>query len=276
MIRFTDLQGIILEILMRAPDNRLQRRIIVEESYGSSFVKEKRYGKNTLNVMLHRDLNRLVNSGYLKKNDVGHKNVYYYIPKRRKPKIAEYLEDRFQRKMLDDFWNALTPEQRKKWVQAFIRQQQIMIKPVLKNLGKLRMEIRDWIEQLISDLENPNAYTKQRYSSKERRELLEKLSKEKDKIEKEEKEEKQALWKPNYEEYRQFLMHFQTIFKLIQDGDAIILTKRQLEKLRVSQRDLTSMPIPLYPMVYDKESLRRLGVKENVIRQLFDRARKKM
>lgn len=116
--RFNSLQRDILAVLMQISEKRLQRR----DLRNAVFLRyERRYVLDTFDVILQRALNRLIDFGYLKKDKVSHKQVYYYIPKRRQKEIAERLETETALRVLEDILDALPPEQRRKEIEALRR-----------------------------------------------------------------------------------------------------------------------------------------------------------
>src|SRR3990170_2171957 len=88
---------------------------------------EKTYDKETFEVILNRILKRLLQSGYLKRDSKGHQEVYYFIPKKRKQEIIDELNRRFVHKKLDEIWERLSSEQRKKAVENLVQHQGMLI-----------------------------------------------------------------------------------------------------------------------------------------------------
>jgi len=170
---------------MRTSEKRLQRRDLRKVVYKKY---EKKYTEDTFNVTLQRALNRLLVSGYLKKDNVGHQQVYYYIPKQLHKEIAENLCARIEKeagkKLFDDYWNSLTPEQRKKLVETQKQQYDKAIQMIGRAFQRLvknfESGVKDLAKQWISELEHPNEYVKHRYSAEQRQKFLEILRKEVD------------------------------------------------------------------------------------------------
>lgn len=85
-----DLEKSVLNILLKAPDCRLQR-CEIQKSLSGKYVPNV-YSVGSLPVALHRTLQHLiVDFKMLEKDDQGHKQVYYYIPKNKQKKVKDTL-----------------------------------------------------------------------------------------------------------------------------------------------------------------------------------------
>lgn len=152
---------------------RLQWRDIRDGLYEN--YKEKYRNEYSFNVTLHRTLARLLREGDIEKEEAGHQEVFYFIPKRRRGRIEEELDREFAHKRFDDFWDMLTPEQRKKTVHNLAEAGQSMVIVVQELLANLTGGLKEWTEETISRLEIPTEYIKEKHSPDQRKQILREL-----------------------------------------------------------------------------------------------------
>lgn len=156
-------------MLVSNPAMKLQWK----EIFKTLYVNNKEYKtKSSFSVTLHRKLKKLVVSGDLGKEEKGHQQVFYFIPKKRQKKVIEELEKVYISKKFDDFWDRLSLDQRKKIVRDATAQQQLFIS-ILQNFSlEFLSMMQEWVEPLISKLENPTEDIKAKYSIEERDQFL--------------------------------------------------------------------------------------------------------
>jgi hypothetical protein len=94
----------ILKILSEAPEWRLQRKQIYEKLYDGYKYSKKYPDENTFNVTLYRQLR---DHEYVKKDNVGHKQVFYYVQKEQQKNVKDLLE----KEGIHEFVDKATPEQ---------------------------------------------------------------------------------------------------------------------------------------------------------------------
>lgn len=161
----------ILTALALSVNMRLQWREIrdiVHKKY------EGTYDKETFEVIFSRVLKRLFQEGYVKKDTVGHQEVYYFIPKQRQQEIVDELNKRFAHKKLDEIWERLSSEQRKKAVETIVFQSNLIIQSQKAMAMNLTSFIEDWIPELVSRV-NKAPEMPREYSPEEKRELLKEI-----------------------------------------------------------------------------------------------------
>jgi hypothetical protein len=137
---------------------------------------EKTYDKETFEVILNRILKRLLQSGYLKRDSKGHQEVYYFIPKKRKQEITEELNRRFMHKKLDEIWERLSSDQRKKAVENLVQQQGMLIQADRHLATTVILGVKDLGEVYLSDLNKPAESVRKEYSQEDKQELATLLS----------------------------------------------------------------------------------------------------
>lgn len=160
-------------LLSKSPKTRLRWRAIRDGVYEN--YKEKYPNPYSFNVTLHRALARLLREGDIKKEEVGHQEVFYSIPKSRQGKIEEELQKEYVYKTFDDIWDMLTPEQRKKTVQNLSQQGQSIALIIREMIVNLTAQLKEWIGQSISELENPSERLKEKYPPEQRAQFLREL-----------------------------------------------------------------------------------------------------
>ena len=136
---------------------------------------EKTYDKETFEVILNRVLKRLLQSGYLKRDSKGHQEVYYFIPKKRKQEIIDELNRRFVHKKLDEIWERLSSEQRKKAVENLVQHQGMLIQSEKQLVKTFVLGIKELGEVYLSDLNKPPEVAKKELSPGEKQELARQL-----------------------------------------------------------------------------------------------------
>lgn len=136
---------------------------------------EKAYDKETLEVILSRVLKRLLQSGYVKRDSKGHQRVYYFIPKQRQKEIIEELNRRFAHRKLDEIWDKLASEQRKKAVEALAHQSKLIVQGEKTMIKDLASVFKDWIPELISSVNKSSETPRKEYSPEEKQELCREL-----------------------------------------------------------------------------------------------------
>jgi hypothetical protein len=157
-------------MLATSPAMRLQWKEIFNTLYPKYENEHKT--KNSFSVTLHRKLKGLISHGDLKKEEKGHQQVFYFIPKKRRKEVVEEIEKASVLKKFDAFLDSFSSEQRKKLLQDSIVQQQLFI----SFLGRFSIEFLSSMQQLlepwISKLENPTEGIKDKYSKEEREQFL--------------------------------------------------------------------------------------------------------
>jgi len=162
----------VLTCLILTVDKRLRWREIrntIHEKY------EKIYDKETFEVMLNRVLKRLLQSGHVKKESKGHQQVYYFIPKKRQKEISEELDRRFAHEKLDEIWDVLTTEQRKKSVENLALQSRLIIQSGKAFVKNFALSMKDLIGVWVTELERPSRSVEEKYSPEKRQGFLREL-----------------------------------------------------------------------------------------------------
>lgn len=157
-------------MLVSNPAMKLQWKEIFNVLYTNY---EKKYKtKSSFSVTLHRKLKKLVVSGDLKKEEKGHQQVFYFIPKKRKEKVIEELERAYISKKFDDFWDRLSLDQRRKILRDSVAQQQLFIS-FLRNFSlEFLSMMHEWVDPWVSKFKNPTEDIKAKYSIEERDQFL--------------------------------------------------------------------------------------------------------
>lgn len=149
---FSELSLDVLAALRQAPNKRLQRRQI--QTALSEKYRKKYATNNIFNVTLQRTLNRLVKAKLLEKDDKGHKQVYYYIPRKCQKQIAEILEWQGANKLFNDYWSVLTPQQRKQFAKETEALLNAALRLLVKNkVHKLMNQGREYVT--VAELREP-------------------------------------------------------------------------------------------------------------------------
>jgi hypothetical protein len=89
--------------------------------------KYSKCDKESFEVLLSRALARLLKSGYLKKDDKGHQEVFYYIPKKRQQKVIDQISKRFLYTKVDEFWEKFSLDQKKRLAKDLVYSQSMRI-----------------------------------------------------------------------------------------------------------------------------------------------------
>lgn len=162
----------VLTALTLSVNTRLQWREIrdiVHKKY------EKTYDKETFEVLLNRVLKRLLQSGYVKRDSKGHQEVYYFIPKQCQKEIIDELNRRFMHKKLDEIWERLSSEQRKRAVENLVQQQGMLIQAE-KHLAKtVILSVKDISAIYLDGLNKPPESVAKEYSPEEKQKLATQL-----------------------------------------------------------------------------------------------------
>ena len=87
-VRLDDIEIDVLSTLTQNPNHRLQRCNI----RNNLTEKYKKYAEDSFNNILQRKLSHLCSAGLLKKDDVGHQQVYYHIPKEKQQEVNQRLD----------------------------------------------------------------------------------------------------------------------------------------------------------------------------------------
>ena len=171
---------------------------------------EKTYDKETFEVLLTRVLKHLFQSGYVKKDIRGHQEVYYFIPKRRRKVIIDELNRRFMHKKLDEIWERLSSEQRKKAVESLIQRQGLLLQAENHFFKTVLEGLRDLGSVYLSELNKPQMNVRKELSSEKKQELSRQLDTlEKECIKIESNMEKEALTiKENWKEHLELSFEF--------------------------------------------------------------------
>jgi hypothetical protein len=161
-------------MLILSPARKLQWKEIFNPLYRKH--KEKYRTKNSFSVTLYRKLKAIVDSGDLEKEEKGHQQVFYSIPKTRQKKVMEEIEKAEVLKKFDAFWDSFSSEQRKKLIQESAVQQQLFVSSMQKFSIELLSGMQELAEPWISKLENPTEEIRAKYSKKERQKYLSEIS----------------------------------------------------------------------------------------------------
>jgi hypothetical protein len=160
-------------MLAMSPAMRLQWKEIFNTLYAK--YKNKHKTPNSFGVTLHRKLEKLIRSSDLEKEEKGHQQVFYFIPKKRQEKVIEELERAYIFKKFDDFWDMFSLEQRKKIIRDSAAQQQLFILSMQNFTLQFLSMTQDLVEPWIAKLEKPTEDIKARYSPEERKKFLKEL-----------------------------------------------------------------------------------------------------
>jgi deoxyribodipyrimidine photolyase len=137
---------------------------------------EKTYDKETFEVLLNRVLKRLFQLGHIKKDSKGHQEVYYFIPKQRQKEIIDELNRRFVHKKLDEIWERLSSEQRKRAVENLMHYQALQIQAERHLVKTFVGGLKELGEVYLSDLNSPQEVSKRELSAEEKQELARQLA----------------------------------------------------------------------------------------------------
>lgn len=190
-------------MLAMSPAMRLQWKEIFNTLYAR--YKNKHKTKNSFSVTLHRKLAELIRSSDLEKEEKGHQQVFYFVPKKRQKKVIEELERNYVFKKFDDFWDKLSLDQRKEIIRDSAAQQHLFILSLRNFSLQFLSMTQDLVEPRIAKLEKPTEDIKARYSPEERKEFLKefyKVQKELGKIKSEIARDSQPI---SQEEYRELM-----------------------------------------------------------------------
>ena len=162
----------VLTALALSVNTRLQwreNRDTVHKKY------EKVYDKETFEAILGRVLRNLLQSGYVRKDIKGHQSVFYFIPKRRRQDVIDELNKRWVHKKLDEIWERLSSEQRKKAVESLVENQGMLIQAEKYLIKTLFQGLRELGEDWLSNLNQPSGTTKKDLSLEEKQSLSNQL-----------------------------------------------------------------------------------------------------
>ena len=137
---------------------------------------EKVYDKETFEAILSRALKRLLQDGLVRKDPIGHQEVYYFIPKQRQQEIIDELNKRFAHKKLDEIWERLSSEQRKKAVASLVQYQGMLIQAEKHLVKTFVAGMKDLSEVYLSDLNKPPEAVRKEYSPEEKQEFARQLT----------------------------------------------------------------------------------------------------
>ena len=149
----------ILTCLAISVNTRLQWSEIRDSLYKKY---EKIYDKKSFETVLSRFLKRVAQSGYIKKDNVKHQEVYYFIPKGKQKEVVEKLDRRFMHKKLDEYWDTLSSEQRKKAVENILFQQKMLVQSEKFMIKEFVFGLKDYsksYEPQISKFLESNEYS---------------------------------------------------------------------------------------------------------------------
>jgi hypothetical protein len=150
-VRIDDLGLDVLTCLLFSVNMRLQRKEIRDILH----KKYAQYDGATFEVLLSRVLDRLLKSGDLKKDNKGHQEVYYYIPKRRQQKVIDGITKRFLHKKVDEFWERFSLEQKKRAAKDVAYSQSMILRVQRKFFKELLSIFSDWANDRVVELNNP-------------------------------------------------------------------------------------------------------------------------
>lgn len=190
-------------MLAMSPAMRLQWKEIFYTLYAKYKIKPDT--KNSFGVTLHRKLKRLIRSGDLEKEEKGHQQVFYFVPKKRQKKVIEELERTYISKKFDDFWDKFSLDQRKKIMRDSAAQQHIFILSLRNAYLQFLSMAQDWVEPWIAKLEKPTEDIKAKYSPEERKEFLEEFYKGRKELESIKSEIARDSQPISQEEYRELM-----------------------------------------------------------------------
>jgi hypothetical protein len=146
----------ILAYLSMSVDHRLQWRELNDNLH---IRYEKTYDKETFKTLLNRNLKRLRGEGYVKTDDVGHQQVYYFIPKRKQKKIVEELGRHFAHRKLDEYWDTLSLDQRRKAIESLMAGHQMIAQAEKGVIVEVKNFAQSLIAQVEDRLKEENNYT---------------------------------------------------------------------------------------------------------------------
>lgn len=157
-------------VLALSPAMRLQWREIFKTLHPR--YKKDYKTKSSFSVTLHRKLRRLIDSGDLEKEEKGHQQVFYFIPKKRQKKVTEEIERACVLRKFDAFWDSFSLDQRKRIVRNSAVQQQFFVSYLMHFSLEFASMTQELVEPWITKLENPTEDIKAKYSQKEREQFL--------------------------------------------------------------------------------------------------------
>ena len=145
----------ILRILAEAPRCTLRRNIL-KQSLGTKHS----YDDESLDVILARKLTKLDSDGNVKKDNRGHQNVWYFIPRKKQQSIRENLQKLLNRSVFE----SLTIDEQQKAlseVEYYRRREQInaLLKvplpgfTVLSEIHKHKMDCKDFHPEQWKDVD---------------------------------------------------------------------------------------------------------------------------
>lgn len=142
--------------------------------------KYSQYDTETFETLLSRELGRLIKTGDLRKDDISHQEVYYYIPKRRQQKVVDGISKRFLYRKVDEFWQRFSLEQKKRIAKDLAFSQAMTIKLQKNFVNEMLGVFGGWANDRIVELNDPLHQKKDshEYSAEEKANLkiqLEKL-----------------------------------------------------------------------------------------------------
>ena len=105
----------VLAVLLEAPNMRLQRREILQLL---SPKYAKTYRPEIFNVTLARVLTRLTKQDKITKDDLGHKQVYYFIEEAQREGAQEFVDREQAVNGFKHYWSVLKPKQKKETLEA--------------------------------------------------------------------------------------------------------------------------------------------------------------
>ena len=141
----------------------------------SNHPLSKSIAPNNLRVYLHRKLVKLIKSGDLKKDNQGHQRVFYFVPKSRHKKIQNEIFREEVHQKLDENWNKLSFEQRKKTMEQLV-QNQGKIELIINNLT---LEMADFgtyfAKEAINKIKKDSELKKSKTSAEDQKKLVEEI-----------------------------------------------------------------------------------------------------
>jgi hypothetical protein len=114
------------------------------------------YEKETFDTLFGRTLKHIRQDGYAKPDNRGHQKVFYFIPKQKQKEVTEKLSRRFAHKKLDEYWDTLSLEQKRKSIENLMVGQQMLVQAEKSVLEEL---VRFYLKQAEDRLGTENNYT---------------------------------------------------------------------------------------------------------------------
>jgi hypothetical protein len=135
--------------------------------------KYRQYDTESFEASLSRELGRLIKTGYLKKDDMSHQEVYYYIPKRRQQKVVDGISKRFLYRKVDEFWQRFSLEQKKRIAKDLAFSHSMTLKVVQNFVNEMLGTFGGWANDRMVELNDPlqQKEDSSKYSAEEKAKL---------------------------------------------------------------------------------------------------------